>query len=496
MDLYQENTKDTSKLKFSIRGKFTWDQVMKEAELAQAKYIADGKGIRKVFRMVSNLTPGLDPWLKLLPNGDYTSVAAARHKGKRQEILETLEDLPKTLAKVEEYQHSFPQDLVLDDRAIELCLILLGVTESVIRWLLDKAVWKRVKDAFFGEFTTSSLEENCKCLRAKMHEIQDQVDSLQRNTILDMHSTTHRLETGVAKMNLVQTSTLSEIKAVSSTSHSIATGINEINASQDKFHSEYTAKLNGIKAGVDAQNVLDQCPVWVPIPSVWCADLYHVGTYIALQNGLANMLEEQLQKVDWLNFELKRKNSEIRKLRLETARKPRSSKLNVTCSELLVYLEADTDSPSGDLELVYRHGASLELSSYGQAQWIFQHGEFQDWFATDASQVLLVEGNVSAHALERISPTSHLCAVLLHTLKHVPCQASIHFFCGLHTGGDRPFLGVRGLLRSLITQLINLYDLSLDFIRSQKILDDIKTHEPDHLFTLFRNMVKRLPADM
>ena len=66
--------------------------------------------------------------------------AAARHKGKRQEILETLEDLPKTLAKVEEYQHSFPQDLVLDDRAIELCLILLGVTESVIRWLLDKAV--------------------------------------------------------------------------------------------------------------------------------------------------------------------------------------------------------------------------------------------------------------------------------------------------------------------------------------------------------------------
>ena len=47
---------------------------MKEAELAQAKYIADGKGIRKVFRMVSNLTPGLDPWLKLLPNGDYTSV--------------------------------------------------------------------------------------------------------------------------------------------------------------------------------------------------------------------------------------------------------------------------------------------------------------------------------------------------------------------------------------------------------------------------------------
>ena len=154
--------------------------------------------------------------------------------------------------------------------------VLIPVRISLFRLLTG--LGKRVKDAFFGEFTTSSLEENCKCLRAKMHEIQDQVDSLQRNTILDMHSTTHRLETGVAKMNLVQTSTLSEIKAVSSTSHSIATGINEINASQDKFHSEYTAKLNGIKAGVDAQNVLDQCPVWVPIPSVWCADLYHVGT--------------------------------------------------------------------------------------------------------------------------------------------------------------------------------------------------------------------------
>ena len=28
----------------------------------------------------------------------------------------------------------------------------------------------------------------------------------------------------------------------------------------------------------DVTRLLDQCPVWVPIPSVWCADLYHVGT--------------------------------------------------------------------------------------------------------------------------------------------------------------------------------------------------------------------------
>ena len=101
-----------------------------------------------------------------------------------------------------------------------------------------------------------------------MREIRDRVDSLQRNTIIDTNSTTHRLETGVAKMSLVQTSTLSEIKAVSSTSHSISKGINELNASHDRSHTEYTAKLDGIKAGVDAQN------------------------------GLANMLEEQLQKVD------------------------------------------------------------------------------------------------------------------------------------------------------------------------------------------------------
>ena len=31
-----------------------------------------------------------------------------------------------------------------------------------------------------------------------------------------------------------------------------------------------------LTAGADL--MLDQCPVWVPIPSVWCADLYHVGT--------------------------------------------------------------------------------------------------------------------------------------------------------------------------------------------------------------------------
>ena len=56
--------------------------------------------------------------------------------------METLEDLPNTLKKVDEYQRSFPQDLVLDDKAIELYLILLDVTEGVIRWLVDKAVCK------------------------------------------------------------------------------------------------------------------------------------------------------------------------------------------------------------------------------------------------------------------------------------------------------------------------------------------------------------------
>ena len=150
--------------------------------------------------------------------------------------------------------------------------VLIPVGSSLFRLLIG--LWKHVKDAFFGDFTTNSLEDNCKCLQVKMHEIRNRVDSLERHTVLDIHSTTHRLETGVAKMNLVQTSTLSEIKTVSSTSRSIATGINEINALQDHFHSEYTVKLNGIKAGVDAQN------------------------------GLVSMLEEQLHKVDCMRTKI------------------------------------------------------------------------------------------------------------------------------------------------------------------------------------------------
>ena len=196
-----------------------------------------------------------------------------------------------------------------------------------------------------------------------------------------------------------------------------------------------------------------------------------------------------------LNFELKRKDSEIRELKLETARKPRGSKLKITCNELLRILDADAHSASGELELVYRHGASSDMSSYGPAQWIFQHGEFQDWLATNASQLLLIEGNMSTHTLERISPTSYICAVFLQTLKNIPRQASIYFFCGLHSTWNSPFPSARGLMRSLIAQLISLFDFELDFIRSQKILDEIKTHEPDHLFKLFRNLVKRLPED-
>ena len=194
-----------------------------------------------------------------------------------------------------------------------------------------------------------------------------------------------------------------------------------------------------------------------------------------------------------LEVELDRERRENERLLSELAQQseggPRSA---ITRNELLALLNMDSKLAEQDLELVHRQGGAFDMASYGQAQWLFQHGQFQEWLISANPQVLLIDGNMEDHAMSRISPSSHICALLLKTLARTQA-VSIHFFCGLHTSWSDPYNGVKGLIRSLIVQLISLFDFDLVFINKRTYRDQLRRHDTGQLCDLFETLLKQVP---
>ena len=72
LDIYQKNNEDKAIVGFKIRDKHTWDEVFREASFAEAQYKGASK-VRQVFRSIGDNATLVDPWLELIPDGDYLS---------------------------------------------------------------------------------------------------------------------------------------------------------------------------------------------------------------------------------------------------------------------------------------------------------------------------------------------------------------------------------------------------------------------------------------
>ena len=75
--MYQKSTKGRHlPPDFDIKKAHNWDEVHQAAGLAEAKCNKDGTRsiFSKVGRGVQRSAPAVEPWLSLIPDGDYTSV--------------------------------------------------------------------------------------------------------------------------------------------------------------------------------------------------------------------------------------------------------------------------------------------------------------------------------------------------------------------------------------------------------------------------------------
>ena len=183
-------------------------------------------------------------------------------------------------------------------------------------------------------------------------------------------------------------------------------------------------------------------------------------------------------------------------LALEAAQQTRE-KANAVVSrtDLLNLLRLDPERTTWDVSIVRSQGHTFDPSTYSQAFWLFQHPRFQRLLQSSSPDILFVDGRLedAYTSSARLSPISHMCALLAETLTHQKQAVTLQFYCGLHTSVDDECAGIDGLLRHLIAQLVGRYEFSLVALHKRAYLNHLKDQNISYLFDLFRTLVKKVP---
>ncbi|KAL9118675.1 MAG: hypothetical protein Q9187_004777 [Circinaria calcarea] len=502
MNIYQRSSKDKTLGSFNIRDTHTWDEVIRRAKDADRKYHDDAKGFRgigrKIGRNMGDIAPGVNPWLGLLPNGEYTSIlcgglklifgAAARNSERRQQILDAFGSIPKTVQTVESCREKFPSDAVLKEISTELYLAILRAIEGMMQWLVDKAVWNRIKGVLLGPLYDKSLDEKIKDVEEQRRYLQDRVDSLRDDAIIRVDAATERLEPKVDKINLTIKDLATNTSMTCTSVKHIQSGMNSMSLTAESTNLQMSNLVDGI---ITLETLQGKQAALMEDHS------NKMQSGIDSQNGIFRFLQEQLRMAEWREkrreTELQQARSKIRILERERAVNP--SVPFLTQADLFILIAADPAVPRIDILNTIKQSQVIDPSSQGQAHWLMQHPKFQTWLVSDKAQAILVNGNASTYASERITSMSLLCALLVQSLAEVRPAICIHFFCGLHTTYDDALGGTSGLIRSLIAQLLTLRDFDLSFINARRYRDHLRNHDLEHLCELFRQLANQLPID-
>lgn len=161
-------------------------------------------------------------------------------------------------------------------------------------------------------------------------------------------------------------------------------------------------------------------------------------------------------------------------------------------------LNIPTEHVVRDVHYVRRQEREFDQKSKNTAAAIFIHPLFIRWMANIHSDLIYIDGRLEK-SFDKTSPISYFCAHLVLEFKEgPPTNITLSFFCGQHVASSDALRGPRGLMHSLVVQvlqlprpLVNLDDPDLGS------LANITSHEmipTKHLCRLFSVLVGQIPA--
>jgi hypothetical protein len=156
--------------------------------------------------------------------------------------------------------------------------------------------------------------------------------------------------------------------------------------------------------------------------------------------------------------------------------------------------------PSRDLDKALADRGRFSLKDQGQVQYIFDNDQFLQWMERHHPGLISVDANLQAAALESVSAVSAFCGTLVTSMLEVyPDDVVTHFFCGLHAHPGDDWFGPRGLVRSVVMQvlmkLVEMGRKSLDFINNRGYLQELEDHDLHSLCATLHWLLYQFPPD-
>lgn len=153
--------------------------------------------------------------------------------------------------------------------------------------------------------------------------------------------------------------------------------------------------------------------------------------------------------------------------------------------ELMAALSVDLETFAADVDSYSSTLRMVDAGTQNITRQVMNNPKFLRWFGTGESRSLLVHGRIHA----RISPFSFLNMALRLGLGDMNDVILLQFFCGRHQSDE--LRGVRGLMRSLIVQLLAIGQFDLSALH-QQLPHDLANGDLHSLCWLFAFLVQGL----
>lgn len=123
----------------------------------------------------------------------------------------------------------------------------------------------------------------------------------------------------------------------------------------------------------------------------------------------------------------------------------------------MVLFHVQQEQEVRDLNFVFRQGQEFDstFKSYGAT--IISSTRFQRWLAISTPALIYIEGQLDPSRFGKTSPISYFCANLARLFGDSTTNVTLHFFCGQHVASNNDLKGPRGLIRSLLAQLLQIW---------------------------------------
>ncbi|PON25356.1 hypothetical protein TGAM01_v205650 [Trichoderma gamsii] len=167
----------------------------------------------------------------------------------------------------------------------------------------------------------------------------------------------------------------------------------------------------------------------------------------------------------------------------------------LTESDIINLLQ--TPDPIGDADRILRKESLMSDEALGYATLLRQKRQFKEWLSSDWPSLVLVDGCSRGESVGRTSPMSYFTASFASSLIRAEAGIVLQFFCGHHIDPQQENSGPKGLLRSIISQLLlypKSYNLSLDFV-DQSLYDAVAASNTEALCFFFERLFWQIQPD-